>query len=705
MKQLCTFLLFIFFTIIGFSQSPQKFSYQSVLRNAGNQLVANQQVGIRISILQGDANGTAVYAETHSPLSNANGLVTLEIGGGAVLSGNFANINWASGPYFVKTETDLNGGSTYTLTSTQQLLSVPYALYSSSSNTATTAANGVPAGGLNGQVLTNCNGVATWTTAGQCPGTVSSLNCAGANNSGTLNANQAANGVSSSIQYTGGGGGTHNGQIANSTGVTGLTATLAAGTFATGAGNLIYTISGTPASSGTANFNLSIGGQTCTLNRTVGLPSGSISALNCANAISNGTLTSGLAASSVNSSVPYIGGNGGTHGGQAVASTGVIGLSATLTAGTFANGAGNLTYTITGTPTSGGTASFALNIGGQTCTLTRIVGYPIGTVSALNCTNAITSGTLISGVSASNVSYSVPYTGGNGGTYTSQTLTSTGVTGLSATLAAGNFVNGTGSLTYFITGTPASFGIASFALNIGGKSCTLTLNVVLSGGQSGLSAHSCGTDNVLNPATTYGSLTDQQGNVYRTVVIGNQLWMAENLKTSIYRNGDPIANVTNNNQWASLTTGAWCFYNNDSLYNCPYGKLYNWYACMDSRGLCPIGWHVPTFTDWGYLDSFVEGSSVQLKSTGTLESGTGLWHAPNANANNNLGFSAIPGGIRNYSNGSDLSFSAIGNSSNLWSSTIAGPVWSYILDYSYSFTYLYDNTVYSDGLNVRCIKD
>jgi hypothetical protein len=120
------------------AQAPQKFSYQTVIRNAGNQLVANQSVGIKISVLQGSATGSTVYAETHSPLTNANGLASLDIGGGAVLIGNFAGINWANGPYFIKTESDLNGGSNYTISATQQLLSVPYALY------AATAGNNTP---------------------------------------------------------------------------------------------------------------------------------------------------------------------------------------------------------------------------------------------------------------------------------------------------------------------------------------------------------------------------------------------------------------------------------------------------------------------------------------------------------------------------------------------------------------------------------
>ena len=111
MKNLFNFCLFSFIALSALAQAPQKFSYQTVVRNASNQLLVGQTVGIKISILQGNANGSAVYAETHTPQTNANGLATLEIGGGTLLSGNFASINWANGPFFVKTETDPNGGN------------------------------------------------------------------------------------------------------------------------------------------------------------------------------------------------------------------------------------------------------------------------------------------------------------------------------------------------------------------------------------------------------------------------------------------------------------------------------------------------------------------------------------------------------------------------------------------------------------------
>ena len=136
MKKLTTFIAILLCAATLFAQAPEKFTYQAVVRNANNSLVANAQVGMRVSILQGSANGSAVYVETQTGTTNANGLVTLSIGGGSVQQGIFANINWANGPFFLKTETDPNGGSNYTVTTTQQLLSVPYALY------AKTAENG-----------------------------------------------------------------------------------------------------------------------------------------------------------------------------------------------------------------------------------------------------------------------------------------------------------------------------------------------------------------------------------------------------------------------------------------------------------------------------------------------------------------------------------------------------------------------------------
>ena len=129
MKKILTLIIIVLCAASLFAQAPEKFSYQAVVRNASNQLVANAPVGVRVSILQGSASGNAVYVETQTATTNTNGLLTIEIGGGSVQQGNFTSIDWANGSYFLKTETDPAGGTDYSVTSTQQLLSVPYALY------------------------------------------------------------------------------------------------------------------------------------------------------------------------------------------------------------------------------------------------------------------------------------------------------------------------------------------------------------------------------------------------------------------------------------------------------------------------------------------------------------------------------------------------------------------------------------------------
>jgi len=129
MKKLYTFIAVLLMTASTFAQTPEKMSYQAVVRDSGDNLVSSQTVGMQISILQGSASGAAVYEETQTPTTNINGLVTLEIGTGTLVSGDFTTIDWSADSYFIKTETDPTGGSGYTITGTSQLLSVPYALH------------------------------------------------------------------------------------------------------------------------------------------------------------------------------------------------------------------------------------------------------------------------------------------------------------------------------------------------------------------------------------------------------------------------------------------------------------------------------------------------------------------------------------------------------------------------------------------------
>jgi len=200
--------------------------------------------------------------------------------------------------------------------------------------------------------------------------------------------------------------------------------------------------------------------------------------------------------------------------------------------------------------------------------------------------------------------------------------------------------------------------------------------------------------------STAVTVTDIDGNVYNTVTIGTQVWMAENLKTSRYRNGDAIPNVTVNTAWGGLTTGAYCNYNNDAANAAIYGKLYNWYAATDARNIAPTGWHVPSDAEWTTLTTFLGGESVaggKLKETGTSH-----WSSPNTGATNETGFTAFPGGYR-FSSGT---FSNVGNNGNWWSSA------EYSSSYAWHWRMFYDtSSVYRDycskqfGFSVRCVRD
>lgn len=198
--------------------------------------------------------------------------------------------------------------------------------------------------------------------------------------------------------------------------------------------------------------------------------------------------------------------------------------------------------------------------------------------------------------------------------------------------------------------------------------------------------------------TVATTVMDIDDNVYQTVTIGDQVWTAENLKVTRYRNGDAIPNVTSNGAWEALTTGAYCNYNNDVNNVAVYGRLYNWHAVMDSRNIAPEGWHVASNADWHTLVDYLGGQYVaggKLKATGTT-----LWTAPNAGATNETGFKALPGGCR-YINGTWW-----GRGTYAWfmaaTSTTAWYRSMYYNDDNASQGHEYDN---QSGFSIRCVKD
>ena len=201
------------------------------------------------------------------------------------------------------------------------------------------------------------------------------------------------------------------------------------------------------------------------------------------------------------------------------------------------------------------------------------------------------------------------------------------------------------------------------------------------------------------------------------VTIGTQVWSSTNLDVTTYRDGTPIPQVTDPTAWAALTTGAWCYYNNDPANGAVYGKLYNWYAVAgihDAASLnnpslrkqfAPQGWHIPSDAEWTILTDFLGGESVaggKMKSTGTIQAGTGIWESPNAAATNESGFTGLPAGYR-FNNGS---FYNIGSFGVWWSSSEndTAYAWSRQLEDNNGDAYRFNGNK-RNGWSVRCIKD
>jgi uncharacterized protein (TIGR02145 family) len=258
---------------------------------------------------------------------------------------------------------------------------------------------------------------------------------------------------------------------------------------------------------------------------------------------------------------------------------------------------------------------------------------------------------------------------------------------------------GAGSFTSNITGLTANttYYVRAWATNSVNTAygSEVSFKTSISGGDNGI---------IFNPNLAYGTMTDIDGNVYKTIQIGTQTWMAENLKTTKYRDGTSIPIEMDSTSWSKLTTGAYCNYNNDANNSIIFGRLYNWYAVNDSRKIAPIGWHIPTYDEWATLANYLGGRSV---AGGKLkEIGTSHWKVLNTGATNETGFTALPGGRRTLSNVRNGVFEDLGFSGLWWSSTETMSATAFARDMNYASTdvFIYDSGK-SDGYSVRCVKD
>ena len=603
MKKIITICAGILITLGISAQAPNKISYQAVIRNSSNTLVKNITVGMKISILQTTPSGVPVYVETQVPTANANGLVTIEIGGGTVVSGNFATINWANGPYFVKTETDPAGGTSYSITGTSQILSVPYALYAANSGSSIPGPQGPQgnAGATGPQgpqgLLTNGN------TAGNTPywnGTQWVVNNSNIHNNGTsVGIGTSSPSASAKLEVASTTQGflpprlTTTQRDAITSPAEGLTiynttanclqwwnGTL----WYDGCGNnsqypsgSVFCASGATAivdvtnpATGKTWMDRNLGASRAAISNTDTAAYGDLyqwgrrsDGHQCRNSATTSTLSSidkpAHDSFILNPNSPYDWrspqNNSLWQGVNGINNPCPIGyrlptetelnterlswiqnISQNNSLGAFASplklplagfrygdGSGLLSYVdsagVYWSSNSLGTISrylsFLSNYAGMGQSR-KVAGFSIrcikeassnsATIGSLNCGSSTITGSLIAGTSASNVSISVPYTGGNGGTYNGQAISSTGVTGLTVTLSAGTLLNGNGSVSYTITGTPSATGTATFAITLGGQSCNLTVSVAPAIGTYPVGSIFCASGatavvDVTNPAT------------------------------------------------------------------------------------------------------------------------------------------------------------------------------------------------------------
>ncbi len=624
--------------------------------------------------------------------------------------------------------------------------------------------------------------------------TLTTLNCGGATTTGTLTNGTAASGVSTAISYTGGNAGTYGAQSVASTGVAGLTATLSAGTLANGAGSLTYTITGTPTTSGTASFAITVGGQSCSFTVSVGAaqpqyPAGTV---NCAGAttvvdVTNPTtgriwMDRNLGATQVATSSTDVNSYGDLYqwgrpadGHQCRTSPTTATLSSidqpangnfilasgapndwrspqnanlwqgvngvnnpcpsgyripteteinaeraswsqnnsvggfasplkwTLAGGRSASngslngvGAGGSCWssTVSGSASrylyfdsSGALMSDGLRAGGCTVRCLKDASAIPAAVGTLNCGSATLTGNLYNGSVASGVSVSVPYTAGNGGSYAAQTISSTGVVGLTATLSAGTLANGAGSLTYTISGTPTTSGTASFAITVGGQSCSFTLSVGTAIGQ-----YPAGTVHCAGATTVVDVTNPTTGSI----------WMDRNLGASqVATSSTDVNSYGDLYQWGRPADGHQCrtspttatlssidqpAHGNFILApNAPYDwrspqNANLWQGVNGVNNPCPIGYRIPTET---------EINAERLS-----------W-----SVNTSVGAFASPlkwtlAGYRLVSNGS---LDGVGADGDYWSSTVSGTN-------SRSLVFGSSNANMSGvnralGFTVRCLKD
>ena len=638
-------IVLLILPILGISQAPTKINFQSVLRNTNGEVVSNSAVSLRISILSGTITGTAVYIETHAKTTDAGGLMSLQIGGGTVLSGVFGDINWGSSAHFIKLEADFSGGNSYVLLGTQELMSVPYALYASKTDTSVL--------NLTSRFSTKLSGTDT------------------ASLSARINAKSSLSDTSL-LNLT-----SRFSTKLNGTDTASLSARI----------NAKSSLSDTSLLNLTSRFSTKLSGSdTTSLSARINAKS-SLSDTSLLNLTSRfATKLSGADTASLSARI---------NAKSSLSDTSLLNLASRF--------------------------ETKLN---KTDTSEMLFNYKTGLNNKLNwidTTNMLSK--YLRKADTSSLSDRI-----------NAKLSKTDTASLSDRIDAKLTKTDTSSLSDRINAKlssnvfPNPPSLPKGHIMYWNGSNWVLLNPGTAGQVLKMSLDEnpvpvWGTDATTFPAFSPcgAPISDIDGNIYNTVLIGAQCWSKENLRVRRYNNGTviPFDNIGgsggSSSTWQNLTIGAHTIYAHDSTTTpsnrTKYGYLYNWYAAKgiyttgtmtstDTLNICPEGWHVPTDADWTTLTTELGGESV---AGGKMKSiGTAYWSSQSAGTDNSSGFSALPGGYRIK----DGSFNNLRNSAVFWRATEdnANNAWSSRLEHN-SNNVSKNSYEKQYGASIRCLKD
>jgi len=548
--------VFLFSSFSVYSQSPGKINFQSILRNTTGEIVSNKAVSIRMSIIRGTINGTSVYVETHTKTTDVSGLISIKLGTGTVINGIFGNIEWGSASHFIQLEVDFDGGSNYVVIGTQELISVPYALYANKTDTSVL--------NLTSRFSMKLNGTDTASMSNRID--------AKANKSDTSLLNLTSR-FSTKL---------------NVTDTASLSNRIDTKLNVTDSTNMLLPyLRDADTTAMLANYRTGINAKLNILDTT------SMLSPYLRRADTTSMLLPYLRdADTTNMLVPYL---------RDADTTNMLNSYFKKSDTTSLNliNRFNEKLNITDFPRGATTGNIMFFNGSSWENLAP--GSP-GQFLIISSNGIPTWGCIITNTAGSPSSSPSLFVNT---ALTNITISTTGATGIGAAtgLPAGVTASWSNNV-ITISGTPTATGSFTYTIPLtggcGSVNATGTITVTV---------FTCGTNTV----------SDIDGNTYNTVTLGSQCWITGNLKTSRYRNGDLIPSGFNNTDWGNLTTGGRSWWNNDSTtYEIPYGNLYNWYAVEDSRGLCPTGWHVPSDGEWTTMTNFLSPDAAnKLKSTGT----------------------------------------------------------------------------------------